>query len=124
MKPPVPAKGKPPAPRKEPQTRRETATSTVPAELRVVYPSRMKPQRVYTLIVTTSKAAKETTEPVVLRPIIPGALVTPAEQKLDASRAGDKATFAVTPLARGRLPAPRIEVVQGGKAAPQPITLS
>jgi hypothetical protein len=123
MKPPVPAKGKAPAPRKEPQTRREPAGGGASAELKVVYPRRMNPQRVYALTVTATRAVKGSAEPVVLRPVIPGALVTPAEQKLDVARPGDKVTFAVTPLARGRLPGPRIEVLQDGKP-PQNIPLS
>jgi hypothetical protein len=113
MKPPAPAKGKPSAPRKEPQTRREGGT--VPAELQVVYPRRMKPQRAYAVTVSASRPVRGTAEPVVVRPVMPGALVTPQEQKLDVSRPGEQATFYVTPLARGRQCNNRIEVLQGGR---------
>jgi hypothetical protein len=89
-------------------------------DLRVRYYYRMKPQRVYPLVVEVSRgtaAAGPVLEPVVVRPVIPGAHVAPAEQPLDVRRPGAPATFYVTPLARGRLPAPRVEVLQHGRRA-------
>jgi hypothetical protein len=85
----------------------------------------MKPQRVYALVVEMPKKKGGEIKgggPVVLRPIIPGALVGPPEQRFDTSEAGNQITFHVTPLARGRLPRARVEVFAAGQA-PQEILL-
>ncbi len=83
-------------------------------ELRVVarYYRRMKPQRVYDLVVELQGAGTSAASPVFVNPVIPGALVTPAEQTLDPMVAGSKATFHVTPLARGTLRGARLDVFQ------------
>jgi hypothetical protein len=52
--------------------------------------------------------------PVALRAVVPGALVTPAEQSLNLGDPRAAATFYVTPLARGRLPDARIEIHHQG----------
>jgi hypothetical protein len=80
----------------------------------------MHPQRAYALKVTweDKPVSRDKSFPfVVVRPIIPGALVTPAEQTLDTSTAEAEADFYVTPLARGRLRGARVEVLpaQGGR---------
>ncbi|HKI30418.1 MAG TPA: hypothetical protein VKA46_00905 [Gemmataceae bacterium] len=89
--------------------------------LRVSYYCTMKPQRVYPLVVevTRGKAAVPAEGPtgvlVTLRPVVPGALVVPAELPLEVSRPGAKATFHVTPLARGRLPEASVRVLCNGR---------
>lgn len=115
MKQPVPARGNPPAPR--------DPTRHTSLDLTVRFYDRMRPQRVYPLTVEVPRGAAPrpahglTLEPVVVRPVIPGALVTPPERRLDVTRPGERATFAVTALARGRFPAPRVEIVQHGRPA-------
>src|SRR5262249_45325166 len=78
----------------------------------------MKPHRVYTLAVEVprSKAAGGDAAVVVVRPVIAGAQVVPAEQRLDPSAPGHQGTFHVTPLARGKLPRARVEVYTAGRA--------
>src|SRR5205823_9197238 len=46
---------------------------------------------------------------VVIRPIVPGALVTPSEQRLELLP-GNQVLFHVTSLARGRLPRAHLDV--------------
>jgi hypothetical protein len=81
----------------------------------------MKPQRVYPLTVEVPRGSggrllpAGSGEAVVVRPLIPGAVVVPAEQRLDVARPGSQVTFSVTPLAKGRLPNPRVEVLQHGR---------
>jgi hypothetical protein len=85
----------------------------------------MKPQRVYALVAEMPKKKGGEIKgggPVVLRPIIPGAVVVPAEQRFDTSEAGNQITFHVTPLARGLLPRARVEVFAPGRE-PQEILL-
>jgi hypothetical protein len=119
MKQPVPPRGHAAAPRPD-APHRGHAPSAPKLDLRVRYYYRMKPQRVYPLVVEVprgSPAPGPVLEPVVVRPVIPGAHVAPAEQPLDVHRPGEQVTFYVTPLARGRLPAPRVEVLQHGRPA-------
>jgi hypothetical protein len=83
----------------------------------------MKPRRVYPLVVRVppGRDSVPLDSPsgvmVTLRPVVPGALVTPAELPLEVSRPGAQATFHVTPLARGRLPAAQVSVLCGGRPA-------
>jgi hypothetical protein len=112
MNPPVAARGHAPALR-EPGTHTHT-------DLRVRYYDRMKVQRVYPLTVEVTAGPNRpgvglALDPVVVRPVIPGAQVVPAEQRLDVSRPGERAAFHVTPLARGRYPNPRVEILQHGR---------
>jgi hypothetical protein len=75
----------------------------------------MKRQALYPLVVRWSRAdygyggGKNAT--VILRPVVPGALVVPAELLLNAGNPDASATFHVTPLARGSLSGARIEVL-------------
>src|SRR5262245_23449650 len=122
MKPAIPAKEKPPAARKEPQPARREGPPAKPAQtqLRVRYYRRMNVQRVYPLTVEvpavrTGQAPPPVVDSVVVRPIIPGALVVPVEQKLDPNRPGASVKFHVTPIARGDLPDSRIEVHHPGR---------
>jgi hypothetical protein len=124
MKPPAPNKPavvKKPAP--APQTVRRDA-GPVPgprADVKVRFYSKMNLQRVYPLVVEVPRASGKaapasSVDPVVVRPVIPGAFVVPAEQRLDVSKPGAQVTFQVTPLARGRLPGARLELHQPGQA--------
>lgn len=108
------------APRK-----RSTAPARSGPPLQFRYSTVMKPQRVYALVVEVPQKKRGEVKgggPVVVRPIIPGALVVPAEQRFDTSEAGNQITFHVTPLARGRLPRARVEVFAPGQP-PQQIAL-
>lgn len=119
MKPPGPAK-KPTPPRPEATvTQREPKGKDYPLSIR--FHRQMKPQRVYPLVVEVARGPKgspasgEARTTLVLRPVISGAHVVPVEQKLNASKPGERATFYVTPLARGRLSYARLEVVHQGQ---------
>src|SRR5687767_2889467 len=87
-------------------------------QLRMRFYKRMKPHRVYPLVVEvpggTRRRRDEDEESergsvVVLRPVIAGAQVQPAEQRFEV-KPGNQVVFHVTPLARGRLPRARLEV--------------
>jgi hypothetical protein len=121
MKQPMPAKNKGPIrveglpPRREPVTPRGVRT-----DLKIRYSYRMKPQRVYPLTVdvpgsSVGRPGQAGGDFVTVRPIIPGALVAPPEQRLDVARPGSRVSFAVTPLAKGRLPGPRVEFLHNGR---------
>jgi hypothetical protein len=81
----------------------------------------MKPQRVYPLVVEVAPAKGAAQADgsggvaVTLRPVVPGALVAPAELSLDVSRPGARATFHVTPVAKGRLPEACVRVLHDGR---------
>jgi hypothetical protein len=81
----------------------------------------MKPRRVYPLVVEVPRgrgaapADGPTGVVVTLRPVVPGALVVPAELPLEVSRPGATATFQVTPLARGSLPQACVRVLCDGR---------
>lgn len=81
--------------------------------LRVRYWRRMKLQRVYSAEVSWSKSERPPRGEVTVRLIVPGAQVLPSEHTLDSAKADDKALFYVTPLAKGRLPEPRLEILTG-----------
>jgi hypothetical protein len=86
----------------------------------------MKWQRVHTLKVRWEETAGPPTAAslprVVVRPAIPGALVTPQEQTLDPAADAPEVTFYVTPVALGTLPDPRVEVIPAG-GKPEAISL-
>lgn len=79
----------------------------------------MKLQRVHTLLVEHAARGQIINPlppvPLVIRPIIPGALVTPLERLLDVGSPQARAAFHVTPLARGRLTGARVEVLNVGQ---------
>jgi hypothetical protein len=91
--------------------------------LKVRFYSRMKPRRIYPLVVEAQPAGPEAaargSTVAVLRPVIPGALVAPPEQPLDVGQLNARATFYVTPLARGSLRDARVELHQHGKKTDQ-----
>ncbi|HEY1860567.1 MAG TPA: hypothetical protein VGG61_09455 [Gemmataceae bacterium] len=78
----------------------------------------MKPFRVYPLVVKLANGPARLVggqAPVVVRPVVGGALVTPAQRQFDPHSAGDSATFQITPQAKGRLLGACVEVSQGGR---------
>jgi hypothetical protein len=119
MKEPLPPKAKATAPRKDPPAARPS--SRFERQLRVRFYCSMRAQRVHSLLVEVQQPREGSgaSTPVVVRPVIPGALVAPAEQTLDAGQPNPQARFQVTPLARGRLPEARVEVYQHGRLADQ-----
>jgi hypothetical protein len=87
-------------------------------DLRLRYYNRMKLQRVFPLIVEVPFGVNTkgpTGVTVELRPVVAGAVVTPASQRLDVTRPGAQAIFQVAPLARGRLPAAHVDVIHEGR---------
>lgn len=85
--------------------------------LGVQYYRRMKQARVYPVTISWRERPKPigSIKNVTLRLLAAGAQIVPSEQTLDASRPELKATFFVTPLARGWLRAQRVEVVVAGR---------
>jgi hypothetical protein len=79
-------------------------------------------RRVYPLVVSLPAKASGTAGAVAVRPLIPGALVTPAELILDSAKSDTQATFYVTPVARGRLPKARVQLHRQGSLL-QEVTL-
>jgi hypothetical protein len=97
------------------------ATAAVPAagtkyRFQVKFYRRMRLNHVYPVVVSAKSLGGGigAGTPVLLRAVVPGALVTPAELSLDAADPKAAATFYVTPLARGWLPDARIEVHSHG----------
>jgi hypothetical protein len=74
----------------------------------------MRPNRVYPVVVSWQSSGRAA-EPVVVRLVMAGAQVVPAEQPLAGNDPDGKTTFYVTPLAKGQLRAERLEVLQDGK---------
>jgi hypothetical protein len=121
MKKPVPSPVFPVAGHREASAARQDSphAKTAPIQLNFRFYSAMKPQRVYPLTVELPRGAagKASTSaaPLVVKPVIAGAVVTPAEQTLDLTPSGGHVTFQVTPLAKGRLPEARVDVTQHGR---------
>jgi hypothetical protein len=114
-----------------PAAKKSSASSGKAAgpKLRIRYARVMKPQRVYGLIVEVPGSKKKKTDDdaarggiVVVRPIIPGAQVVPAEHRLEVAP-GNQVSFHVTPLAKGKLPRARLEVHAAGQA-PETVPLT
>lgn len=91
-------------------------------QFRVRFYRRMKPNAVYPLIVELHGSAgkKGSTaippgDAVIVRPLIPGSYVTPAELEVSPKPANNKVTFYVTPLATGRLKQARVGVYHQGR---------
>jgi hypothetical protein len=98
--------------------RRPTGSETLPFDLVASFYRQMKPQRLYPLIVRlreNKKRPQTLVEPIHLRPVIPGAIVTPADYTLDLNHPQTNPPLFVTPLARGRLENARMEVYHGGR---------
>src|SRR5262245_1350863 len=87
-------------------------------KLRLRYFKRMKPQRIYPLVVDAPGVGKgldgdedaERGGTIVIRPVIAGAQVQPAEQRLELAP-GNQVVFYVNPLAAGRLPRAHVAAV-------------
>jgi hypothetical protein len=130
MKDPTPVRHDPGAAKRKDthEVRRGAATAEQPCPVVVRYHCRMRLQRVFPLIVEVKRGDRQPESgagslPAIVRPVIPGALVVPAEEKIDASVPGSQVVFHVTPLARRRLPEARVEVHQKHRQV-QPIPLN
>ncbi len=92
---------------------RDYSRSTAAPQVNVRYYSRMRPNRVYPVVVSWRNGGNAAS-PVTVRLVMAGAQVVPAEQTLEAG-AGARATFNVTPIARGWMRNERLEVLQDGR---------
>jgi hypothetical protein len=120
MNKPVPSPRIPVTAPREPATVRHDAAPAKSAtfQLNVRFYRVMKPQRVYPLVVELPRASAKPVAgqaPLIVKPVIAGAVVAPAEQALDLNPAGSSMTFQVTPLVRGRMHGAHIEVCQQGR---------
>jgi hypothetical protein len=113
----VPPKAKAPAVGTEARPAvRDVSAPATQYRFTVRYYRRMRLHRVYPTVVEArpvrggSGAGNGPGSPVLIRPLIPGALVVPGELALDANQPGARATFYVTPLAKGKLPGACVEV--------------
>jgi hypothetical protein len=97
--------------------RRDAVADRGTHQVRVHYYRRMHPRRVYPMVVELQRIADGSGAgaSVVVRPLVPGAQVTPTERELDPARPGVAVTFYVTPLACGRLNDARLEVYRQGQ---------
>ncbi|HYT87844.1 MAG TPA: hypothetical protein VEL76_03920 [Gemmataceae bacterium] len=96
----------------------ESSRSTALPQIQVRYYKKMKAHRVYPVVVSWKQAGKGRAgsgNPVLLRLVMAGAQVVPSEQPLDPADGAARATFYVTPLAKGWLRGERLEVIQGGR---------
>jgi len=82
----------------------------------VNYYRRMRVQRVFPLTVDL-QASEALNGRVQVRPIIPGAFVTPGIREVELGPPGSTLRFSVTPMAWGRLPHARISLFQNGRHA-------
>jgi hypothetical protein len=107
----------PPSAKAAPARRDPLPPAGPECRLLVRYYRRMRPQRVYTLEVSNAKAAEGRVAGtiVLVRPIIPGAHVAPAESEMNLAQPNARASFYVTPLAKGSLPHAQVEVRQQGR---------
>jgi hypothetical protein len=85
------------------------------APVRVTYYRRMKCQKIYPVTVTWEGARRAPDRDVKLRLVGAGAQILPAERPLDSSDPEDKATFFVTPLARGWMRSFHLEILVAGR---------
>src|SRR5437899_1477134 len=92
---------------------RNLGRATGAPQVQVRYYRRMRPNRVYPVVVGWRGGARAAA-PVTVRLVMAGAQVVPAEQTLEAGGDG-RATFYVTPLVRGWLRGERLEVLQDGR---------
>lgn len=92
----------------------------------ILHPNRLQPNRVTSVCVQLAPeqrtdimldlAVKKPLEPIPLRLLVPGALVTPQEHAIEPSPNGPvEVMFHVTPLAEGSLPDARLEVYRNGQ---------
>jgi hypothetical protein len=81
----------------------------------VNYYSQMRVQRVFPLSVDLQSVPGSLTGRVQIRPIIPGALVTPSIREVDLGPEGSSLNFSVTAMACGRLQHARLGIFQDGR---------
>ncbi len=81
----------------------------------VNYYSRMRVQRVFPLIVKLPSVPGSPSGRVQVRPVIPGALVTPYIREVDIGPDGSSVNFSVTAMACGGLPHARLGIYQDGR---------
>jgi hypothetical protein len=121
----TPPRPKPTAAPRQPAGREPSEAEPALPGVRVTYYRRMKRQRVYSVTVGWDKRRKERPPaaaegvPVIVRLIMAGAQVLPSERVLDPFKPDDRATFFVTPLARGWLRGETLEVLVGGRKVRQ-----
>src|SRR5262245_2260484 len=92
---------------------RNVGRATGAPQVQVRYYHRMRPNRVYPVVVSWKGGARAAA-PVTVRLVMAGAQVVPAEQTLEPGGDG-RVTFHVTPIARGWLRGERLEVLQDGR---------
>jgi hypothetical protein len=85
----------------------------------VNYFRRMRLNRVFPMVVELKpimdKQAMTSPSPVQIRPVVPGALLTPDQREVQPGKMDTACTFYVTPLARGRLRDARLRLYQDGR---------
>jgi hypothetical protein len=96
------------------------ASITPKFQVRVRFRRRMAVQRVYSMVVELrpekgGASSVSAGDSVIARPIIPGAHVQPPEQELGPKASNSQITFAVTPLAAGRLKGARLQIMHQGR---------
>jgi len=109
-----------PIPKTSHQGSDATARSAgLPFTLVARFSRQMKPHRLYPLVVHLRQNKRQRDEGNIgtlhLRPVIPGAIVTPADYTLDLDHPDTNPPFFVTPLAKGTLRNARMEVFQQGR---------
>jgi hypothetical protein len=121
MNKPVPSPVMPATPGREPAPARldQGHARSGSVSVNVRYYKSMKPNRVYPLVVelprATAKPTAGSNSPLVVKPVVAGAVVTPSEQAMELTPSGGEATFHVTPVAKGRLTDARVELSQQGR---------
>jgi hypothetical protein len=94
-------------------------TAGLPFNLVARFSRQMKPQRLYPLVVQLRRNKRQTDDGSIgtlhLRPVIPGAIVTPTDYTLDLDHPVTNPPFYVAPLAKGILRNARMEIFQQGR---------
>jgi hypothetical protein len=98
-------------PRSIDEPQRSAASARGPS-LTVRYWKKMRPNKVYPVVVSTK--GRLDIGALTLRVVVAGAQVVPAEQPFDPANPSEKVTFYVTPLAKGPLRGERLEVLKDG----------
>jgi len=114
MNEPVPSRPKSAVAAKDTSLSRAAQVESSRSQVLVRFYRRMKLRRVYPLVVGLQQRLSASGTAFAVRPLVPGALVTPGELIMDPAKAGTQATFYVTPLARGRLPHARVQLHRQG----------
>src|SRR4051812_35734299 len=112
-----PPKSRATATQKGTASARETTRATAAPQLQVRYYKKMRANRVYPVVVSWKQSGRGRTaggSPVLVRLVMAGAQVVPSEHPLAPADADGRATFYVTPLAKGWLRGERLEVIQDG----------